>query len=336
MPLRAGGDGAVPRPSTDAELGFSGWLAPAARPAIIDPADGQLATANARVVGGTALALIGDGGYDRGARAQQIQRALAARGDRQTARDALAVQLDDRALFLARWHELLTGLLDAAAVDGHARRGELQAALRTWSGRAAVGDPAFRLVRAFRAEVERRVFFALIAPARAANPGFRFAVPPSFEGPLWTLVTERPAHLLPPGHRDWRAFLLSAADAAVAGLETDCPKLAECTWGRVNRTRIRHPLSAGLPLLGPLIDMPSEMLPGDEDMPRVQAPAFGASERFAVSPGHESDGYFEMPGGQSGHPLSPYFRVGHERWAHGDPPAPFLPGPAVHRLTLTP
>ena len=82
--------------------------------------------------------------------------------------------------------------------------------------------------------------------------------------------------------------------------------------------------------------MPAEMLPGDEDMPRVQGPAFGASERFAVSPGHEAEAYFEMPGGQSGHPLSPYFRAGHERWARGAPPPPFLPGPAAHTLTLTP
>ena len=82
--------------------------------------------------------------------------------------------------------------------------------------------------------------------------------------------------------------------------------------------------------------MPAEMLPGDKDMPRVQGASFGASERFAVSPGHEVDAYFEMPGGQSGHPLSPYYRRGHERWARGEPPAPFLPGQAAHTLTLTP
>jgi penicillin amidase len=84
-----------------------------------------------------------------------------------------------------------------------------------------------------------------------------------------------------------------------------------------------------------LLDIPSEELPGDEDMPRVQGTAFGASERFGVSPGHESEAYFEMPGGQSGHPLSLYFRGGHERWAHGGW-APFLPGHAEHTLTLAP
>jgi penicillin amidase len=54
---------------------------------------------------------------------------------------------------------------------------------------------------------------------------------------------------------------------------------------------------------------------------------------MAVSPGREAEGLFEMPGGQSGHPLSPYFLAGHEAWARGDA-TPFLPGAAEHRLEL--
>jgi penicillin amidase len=70
-------------------------------------------------------------------------------------------------------------------------------------------------------------------------------------------------------------------------------------------------------------------------MPRVQAPDFGASERMAVSPGREAEGLFHMPGGQSGHPLSPWYRAGHAAWARGEP-APFLPGPRRHLLELVP
>jgi penicillin amidase len=99
--------------------------------------------------------------------------------------------------------------------------------------------------------------------------------------------------------------------------------------------RIRHPLSRALPWLASFLDMPTVELPGDHDMPRVQDGAFGASERFAVSPGHEQDGYIHLPGGQSGHPLSPYYRAGFGQWALGTP-LPFLPGPAEHTLTLTP
>ena len=77
-------------------------------------------------------------------------------------------------------------------------------------------------------------------------------------------------------------------------------------------------------------------LPGDRDMPRVQIDSIeGASERFAVSPGHESEGYLHLPGGQSGHPLSPFYRAGFMEWARGEA-LPLLPGPAQHTLTLAP
>jgi penicillin amidase len=81
--------------------------------------------------------------------------------------------------------------------------------------------------------------------------------------------------------------------------------------------------------------MPPDRLPGDADMPRVQSPSHGASERLVVSPGHENEGIFHMPGGQSAHPLSPFFRAGHEAWVRGEP-ASFLPGPTKHTLTLQP
>ena len=335
IPRRRGGDASVPRLSTDPETGFDGWIAGEAHPRIVDPPSGQIATANARAVGGAALATLGDGGYDRGVRAGRIAALLANGGDRPTPRAALAVQLDDAAGFLARWRTALDELLDAEALQAHPRRAELRTVLGQWSGHARGEDAAYRLVRAFRSEVERRAFFALIAPASAQAPGFRFTVPPSFEGPLWALVNARPPQLLPPGYADWRAFLLSAADAALAGVDAECPQLATCTWGRANTLRIRHPLSAALPALGDWLAMPAEELPGDHDMPRVQGPAFGASERFAVAPGHESEAIFHMPAGQSGHPLSAYFSAGHAAWLRGEP-GPFLPGPTQHTLSLSP
>jgi penicillin amidase len=68
-------------------------------------------------------------------------------------------------------------------------------------------------------------------------------------------------------------------------------------------------------------------------MPRIQRKNHGASQRFAVSPGDEASGYFQMPGGQSGHPLSPHYRDQHQAWVRGEL-TPFMPGPAIHELTL--
>ena len=61
----------------------------------------------------------------------------------------------------------------------------------------------------------------------------------------------------------------------------------------------------------------------------------GASQRMVVAPGHEEDGIVHMPGGQSGHPLSPFWGAGHGDWAAGRP-SPFLPGEARHTLELVP
>ena len=81
--------------------------------------------------------------------------------------------------------------------------------------------------------------------------------------------------------------------------------------------------------------MPFEPLPGDVAMPRVQSPDFGASERMVVAPGHEADGIIHMPGGQSGHPLSPFWGAGHDDWVQGRP-TPFLPGEAVYTMRMAP
>jgi penicillin amidase len=165
------------------------------------------------------------------------------------------------------------------------------------------------------------------------TPGEPASVPAKFEVALWLLVNQRPMHLLASNYADWRQFLLAQVDAAITDLHDSCPQLAACQWGARKPVHIQHPLSAALPFLSGLLDMPEVELPGDHDMPRVQDGPIGASERFAVSPGHEDQGYIHIPGGQSGHPLSPYYRAGFMDWARGTP-TPFLPGAPQHRLTL--
>ena len=58
-------------------------------------------------------------------------------------------------------------------------------------------------------------------------------------------------------------------------------------------------------------------------------------DRLAIAPGRERDGILHLPGGQSGHPLSPFYRAGHAAWAAGEP-SPLLPGPTAYRLRLEP
>ena len=79
--------------------------------------------------------------------------------------------------------------------------------------------------------------------------------------------------------------------------------------------------------------MPAAQLPGGAGMPRFQTPFIGASQRMAVSPGREEQGYFHMPGGQSGHPFSPHYRDANPAWVRGEA-TPFVPGPNPPFVTM--
>lgn len=331
-------DGAIGAPSLPgAASGCSPWSITAGEaPALVDPASGRLWTANTRVVDGEALAVIGDGGYGVGARGAQIRDRLFAR-ERFDERDLLDIQLDDRALFLQRWWSLLQSLAaaDQAASDTPALVA-LAGAARHWGGRAAVDSVSYRIARGWRQKVHERIAEGLTAPARAAmGEAFELPALPQLEGVAWPLVTSRPMHLLPRRFASWQALFEDAARELRLELETKGP-LDERTWGERNTARICHPLAGALPgFVKPALCMPMQPLPGDAHMPRVQGPDFGASQRMVVAPGHEADGIAHMPGGQSGHPLSPFWGAGHDDWAQGRP-TPFLPGEAEHTLRLLP
>jgi penicillin amidase len=302
-------------------------------PVLTSPPNHRLWTANARVLEGDALARVGDGGYALGARARQIRDGLLAK-ERFTEKDLLAIQLDDRAVFLQRWWQLLQDEAGRSPADSSVKA--LADAGRTWEGVASVDSVSYRLVRAWRLAVHARIADGLTAPAQAAL-GNDFIMPdlPQLEGVVWPLLEQRPPHLLSRRYRTWDALLEDAAKEVRDDLADQGP-LAQRRWGERNTAKICHPLANALPaFLKPKLCMPGEPLAGDGAMPRVQGPSFGASERMVVSPGHEADGIIHMPGGQSGHPMSPFWGAGHDDWVHGRP-TPFLPGDAAHTLTLRP
>lgn len=302
-------------------------------PQLIDPPGGRLWTANSRTLDGAELARIGDGGLVLGARARQIRDDLMSK-PRLDERDLLRVQLDDRAIFLARWWTLLRDRA-AQAKDAPALR-ELAAASAHWEGRAVPESVSYRVVRSWRLAVHDRLIDGLTAPARVRQ-GRDFEMPelPQFEGVAWPLVSRRPAHLLPRRYPSWDALFEDAARQVRDDLAKQGP-LAQRRWGERNTAAICHPLSRALPgFAKPALCMPADELPGDVAMPRVQRQDFGASERMVVAPGHEAEGIIHMPGGQSGHPLSPYWGAGHDDWVQGRA-SPFLPGATRYRLTLKP
>jgi penicillin amidase len=335
IPHRNGHNPLVPT-DWSAEEGWAGWVAGEDYPRVVNPESGRIWTANARVADGDALRIIGDGGYDLGARARQIRDGLFAK-DQFEPGDMLAIQYDDRALFLSRWRDLLLEVLDEDSIGGDTQLAEYRRLVDEWVPRAAPESVGYRLVRAFRLEVQARVFHGLMAPVRAHyEDGVTFRLSHQFEAPLWSLVTEQPPHLLPGNYGSWQELLVESVRGNIAYFEEHYEGLlADRNWGERNTAQIRHPLSQAVPLFAGLLDMPAEPLNGDVDLPKAQGPSFGASERFAISPGDEANSIMHMPTGQSGHPLSDFYRDGHDDWVQGRA-SPFLPGATQHALVLRP
>jgi penicillin amidase len=310
-------------------------LEPSRYPRLCSPEFSRLWAANARPITDGAVAELLAGGYHVcGARAAQIRDALQ-RHDRIDEERMLRMQRDDRALFLSRWHALFLAVLRSQKLPRTSRLDGARRALETWNGRAAAESVAYRLLRAFHDAVEQLVFEPFVALVRDAQGQFDLqSVTDQLEGPLWCLVTERPEHLLPPWFSDWDALLGAAATRAAAGLAARAPSRRDA-WGAVNRLAMRHPLSAALPVVGRLLDAPRARLDGDLHMPLAQTSHHGPVFRCVISPGDGASAIAQMPGGQAGNPLAPYYLAGHADWLAGRR-SPLQPGPARYALTLDP
>jgi penicillin amidase len=333
IPRRVGFDGRLPQSWADGSRGWSGWITPADYPRVRDPESGRIWTANARVVDGDMLSVLGHSNYEVGSRARIIRDLLMSK-ERFSPTDLLDIQLETSASFLARWRELALRALTPAAITAHSSRTRFRELVeRTWDGHASAGSPGYRLTRMFREEVSDAVIAFVLSECYEADETFDYRTVRRREGPIWKLVTERPMHLLDPAYEDWTELLVAAVDRVIARADAD-GGLSE-PWSRSNVTAYRHPLSSAVPIFGSWLDMPLQPMSGDLYTPSMHWGVNAPSERMIVSPGREANGIMHMPTGQSGHPLSPFYANSHEAWVTGKATS-FLPGPTEHTLTLTP
>ena len=157
------------------------------------------------------------------------------------------------------------------------------------------------------------------------------------EPATWQLIHQQPDSWLTQDASSYDELLVDAYRRAkhklldkFSPVEADMEQLR---WGNVNMLAVNHPFASQIPVVGGLLNMDAVEGFGDTYMPAVQAPRFGASERFFVSPGHLEDAILTLPGGQSGHPLSDFFDAGFEDYAtHAA--TPLLPGEIVHSRTF--
>ncbi len=312
---------------------WSGYLTGSSYPKVVAPAGNRLWTANARVVGGDALKLIGDGGYDIGARGMQIRDGLLAKAQHDE-QSLHAIQLDHRALFLQRWQQLLLQVLDPVFVEKH-QLANYRKLVETDSASASKDAVGYHLVRAFRDQTLKQLFSplsALLEQQQLSMSDLKM-VP---ENPGWAMLQAKRIDTLPEGFISFEQLLQEAVLASKQQLETDSKgPIEQARWGKANTAAIVHPLASAIPMFADYLNMPADELNGDRHMPRVQHKVHGQSERMVVAPGHEAQGILVIPAGQSGHPLSPFYRADHQFWLQ-EKPLSFLPGEQKYRLELQP
>ncbi len=329
VPRRVGLNDQMPHSWADGTHGWKGFLAPEEIPAIIDPQNGRIWTANARVVGGEALEKLGDMGYADGQRAGRIRDDLNAR-QKFTEQDLLNIETDTRSTPLDSWQKLML-----AAIDAHRENAAMRPYVENWGGHAVPESVGYRLVRDFRTEAIKLIYSGLMAPVATMAGGDKVSAPHRVSWPVEQLLAAAPPNLVPTPYKSWNDVAGAILANVAASVQHEGGGLADFTWGKQNHTGIHHPLAAFVPLLGLLTDPPDVPVAGDSIIPRVAVPGDGASERLVVSPGHEASGLFDMPVGQAANPLEPYFGAGEQDWVEGKG-TPLLPGAEKWRLVLVP
>ena len=334
LPRREGYSGRIPIKSSMLESHAPQWLSPAEYPVVFNPPGHRLWSANSRHVGGEQYALLGDGRYTAGMRAQQIRNRLREK-TMFSESDLLALQLDNRADYLDEWRPRLERAMNQASIAPLVERHRIREWFAEWDGHSNADSVGYRIIRTFRKRAHELFLLALQTRLGLSPDRHTRHLRWQLDGPLTRILASEAQNFLPRNMQNWDEFLALALKLTIEDMTMGGRDMAEATWGTRNYARIRHPLSHALPFLGSLLDAPPSPLSGDLNLPRVAHRAFGSSHRTVVSPGREESGIMNMPTGQSGHPLSPFYNAGHNDWLEGKP-TPFLPGPTLATMMLAP
>ncbi|WP_347449486.1 penicillin acylase family protein [Pantoea stewartii] len=301
-------------------------LAPDRHPQRVNPAEGDIVTANNRLLFDNTGDELGDGGADMGVRSFAISQKLKSKIS-VNVRSMNELQLDNQALLLQLWRDWLLHSLGQHQAGEASDLTQMRALLAAWDGNASDGSAAYALIARWRDDLYSTLFSGLDSLMSSQWPQAIYRrANPRWDETLFTLINAE--KWVPEGKRSWEDFTrltLSIAWHEMAAGHT--------TWGDINRSNYAHPLAKSLPLVGRYLRSPAVALSGDNNVIHVSRPSFGASERMVVSPGDEQHAILNLPSGQSGNPLSPWWLNNFSDWTQGYAQS-MLPGKAKHQLIL--
>jgi len=300
------------------------------RPFVKNPQSGRLWTGNSRVVSAIDNSRFGNGGYALGARSSQIRDRLF---EKQTfaESDFYALQLDNQARFLMPWHTLLLNQLK----KDKSKNKQYISELENWQQCACPSSVGYTLVKRYRSALINTVFASMENKLNEQSGTLKY-VKRDLEPAIWQLINTRPDSWVNPEYKNWDEQLSGAFNQTVTALRAEYgDNLQNWQWGKVNALNIEHPFAKQMPILAKFLNMPIAPGFGDSYMPAVQGKSFGASQRFIAQPGHLENAIMAVPGGQSGHPLSEFYRAGFSDYIEGKH-TPLLPQTLIHQIIIEP
>jgi len=336
----------IPTDSLDLSHEWSVYIPYDQLPQALDPPNGILATANARITpAGYTLPITLN--WASPYRNERIWKVLAAQ-DKLTPADMLALQTD---VYSDVDHVVAQRL--AYAIDHSTTRDKnLRLAadlLRNWDGKLTVDSPAAAIVDSARAAFWPLILNPLLNPPN--TPAANLQQGNAWELYTWSsrdfaqeqLIVHQPARWLPKKYPNWNEFLTDTVNVGLAANHAPLD-LNKWSFGAAHPIDIEHPLFSRIPILKSLIPLPTgtgiQPQSGDTTTVLQTGRAFGPSERFTTDLSNLDNSTLNLVLGQSGNPASPWFMDQWNAWYHGTTfsmpwTTTAINATTTHTLTLT-
>jgi penicillin G amidase len=333
VPIRP--NGFTDAPIADGSHEWQGYITFDDLPSAFDPPSGFLATANSRVTTDKSPYPLTDEWIDP-YRIERIYKSLDGR-DRLTPQDMLAVQTDVYSELDQEMGERFAYAIDhTPGPDGNGDPRMRQAAdlMRSWDGRLTTDSAAASVETRARAALWRMI---LLPKLGSALGDYHWAESTFAEEEI---VMHAKPEWLPSGYGDWNALLTAAVRKGMEDGHAPA-NLAAWTYGSWHTIDIEHPLERFLPFLGRELGTGPQPIGGDPITVKQIGSDVAPSQRFTMDWSNVDASTENIVLGESGNPLSPYFKDQWKDWYNGTTFAlPFTPGAVAaetrHTLRLMP
>ncbi|MGH8476079.1 MAG: penicillin acylase family protein, partial [Methylococcales bacterium] len=310
-------DGAVSQYWDAKSAAWLGYLNPDEIPRIVNPKEGYLATANSRNIGRDYPYVLGNNfahSYRTFRISERLENMQAIAEE-----DLFQLQLDSKTDFYEFYRSLAVSVLTPQNRAANPMLAELAQEIEAWDGYARIDSRGLPFLTEFRIRLAEKVFEPFLKSCASKDKAFLYEWF-EMETPLRQLLSSQIPKTLPDNRfASWKEFLLAILAQSAKDLKHRhvLPTLTNFTWGESREINIRHPLSRALPRLAEFLDMPEQQYAGCSFCVRVMSTRYSASERMVISPRRQQLGILHMPGGQSGHFLSPHYADQQSYWANG-------------------